>query len=104
MWAQVFQPKGAGAILYNSVWSVSSGLGCEEHQSSASPACKKQGEGAEGESKPECELRFVMRGRVQGNTNVYSVDADTVLYTKVKRTMWRLDKDDKGNEMCLGTM
>jgi hypothetical protein len=48
----------------------------------------------------------------RGNTSLYSVDTDTVLYTEVwhvsregmKKTMWRVERDDKGNEMCLGTM
>jgi hypothetical protein len=47
-----------------------------------------------------------------GNAKVYSLDSDTMLYTKVqcissvemKKTMWILNKDDKGNEMCMGTM
>jgi hypothetical protein len=47
-----------------------------------------------------------------GNANVYSQDTDSILYTKVwcvssvkvKKSIWRLDKDDKGNEMCMCTM
>jgi hypothetical protein len=47
-----------------------------------------------------------------GDTSVYSQDTDSILYTKVqhvssekvKKSMWRLDKDDKGNEMCMCAM
>jgi hypothetical protein len=47
-----------------------------------------------------------------GNTSVLSQDTDSILYAKVwcvssvkvKKSMWRLDKGDKGDEMRMCTM